>query len=358
MSKVIKVKIEEVEEARVVYLLTSNEGIPFLYVNKYLKFLETINRSTNTIKSYAYRLKLYWDFIEINELDFRKITMDELVKYIGWLQGESYIGSRKREAKTINYNVMAIFGFYNYLARFHLEILDTKLDFYSTLTKKNYSYKSFLEHTKSSAKYKLSVLRVKETKKPYKRLTNWQLKEISHTKVHIRNRLLVSILYETGIRISEALEIKLEDIDLSDKKILITKSKTPSGENRIVYLSSDTVNLVQDYIYEVHEKNNFDSDYLFLKLTGPSRGEVCDYVTVMAFFKELSSQLGFNITPHMFRHTLATELHENGVEISIIKALLGHKDVQTTMNMYIHPSEKSIREEYNKVALSRARGKK
>lgn len=355
MAKVIKVKNEE---ENVIYLLTSNEGIPFLYVNKYLKFLDTINRSPNTIKSYAYRLKLYWDFIEFGQLDFKNISMDVLVKYIGWLQGGSSIGSKKREPNTINYNVMAVFGFYNYLARFHPEILDTKLDFYSDSNKKSYSYKSFLEHTKSSVKYRLNALKLRETKKPYSKLSEEQLKKIFQTKLNIRNKLLISILYETGVRISEALNIKLEDIDLSDKKILITKSKTPSGENRLVYISAETTNLLQDYIYEVHEKNNFDSDYLFLKLTGSSRGEVCDDVTISAFFRELSARLEFNITPHMFRHTLATELHENGLEISIIKALLGHKDVQTTMNMYIHPSEKSVREEYNKVALNRERNKK
>lgn len=139
---------------------------------------------------------------------------------------------------------------------------------------------------------------------------------------------------------------------------MITKSKTSSGENRLVYLSTETINLLQDYIYEVHEKNNFDSNYLFLKLSGSTKGEVCDYETMNAFFRDLSKKLNFNITPHMFRHTLATELHENGVEISIIKALLGHKDVQTTMNMYILPSDKSIREEYNKVIINRERRNK
>ncbi|HFR4149061.1 TPA: tyrosine-type recombinase/integrase [Bacillus cereus] len=355
MSKVIKVKIEQ---EKVIYILTSNEGIPFLYVNKYLKFLGIMNRSINTIKSYAYRLKLYWDFIELNQIDFRKVIMNDLVKYIGWLQGKSNIGLKQREPKTINYNLMAVFGFYNYLARFYPRVLDTELDFYSESAKKNYSYKSFLEHTKSNVKYKLSALKLRETKKPYKKLNEGQLKKIFKTKLNIRNKLLVSILYETGIRISEALEIKLEDIDISDKKILISKSKTPSGENRLVYISSETVNLLQDYIYEVHEKNNFDNDYLFLKLIGPSRGEVCEYETIMAFFKNLSAKLGFSITPHMFRHTLATELHETGLEISIIKTLLGHKDVQTTMNMYIHPSEKSVREEYNKVVINRERNRK
>lgn len=355
MAKVITVKNEE---TNTIYLLTSNEGIPFLYANKYFKFLENTNKSVNTIKSYAYRLKLYWDFIELNQLDFRKIKMDDLVKYIGWLQGGYVVTSKKREPNTINYNIMAVFGFYNYLSRFHLEILETKLDFYSNVTRKNHSYKSFLEHTKSNVKYKLNVLKLRETKKSHSRLNEDQLKKIFQTKLHIRNKLLLSVLYETGVRISEALNIKLEDIDLSDRKILITKSKTPSGENRLVYISAETTNLLQDYIYEVHEKNNFDSDYLFLKLSGSSRGEVCNYETISAFFRELSVKLDFKISAHMFRHTLATELHENGVEISIIKTLLGHKDVQTTMNMYIHPSEKSVREEYNKVALNRERNKK
>lgn len=351
MAKVIKFKNEDSDN---LYLLTSNKGVPFIYPNKYLKFLKTINMSSNTIKSYAYRLKLYWDFIELNQIEFKKISMEDLVKFIGWLQGKSSINAKKRQASTINYNVMAVFGFYNYLERFHSEILESKLDFYSNSNKK-YAYKSFLEHTKSSVKYKLNAIKLKETKKPYKKLTEEQLNQIFHSKLNIRNKLLVNILYESGIRISEALNIKLEDIDLSDKKIMITKSKTPSGENRLVYLSAETINLLQDYIYEVHEKNNFDSDYLFLKLRGFSKGEVCDYETIDAFFRDLSKRLKFKITPHMFRHTLATELHENGVEISIIKALLGHKDVQTTMNMYIHPSEKSIREEYNKVVLNRER---
>src|SRR5690625_7112982 len=138
--------------------------------------------------------------------------------------------------------------------------------------------------------------------------------------------LLVNVLYESGLRISEALNIKLEDIDLSDKKVVITKSKTSSGENRLVFLSADTINLLQDYIYEVHEKNNFDSDYLFLKLSGSSKGKVCDYETIDAFFRYLSTKIKLKITPHMFRHTLATELHEKGVEISIIKEILGHHD--------------------------------
>ncbi|MBD8025575.1 tyrosine-type recombinase/integrase [Ureibacillus sp. Re31] len=353
MAKVVKFK-NSIDE--IIFLVTSNEGKPYFYVNKYIKFLQTIKKSTNTIKSYAYRLKLYWDYVESYQMDFKKITMDDFVKYVGWLQGNGNIHSKNRSTNTINYNVTAVFGFYNYLARFHSEVLETELDFYTESIKK-YSYRSFLEHTKSSVKSKLKVLKLREVKKTYKKLSAEQLKKIFNYKMNLRNRLLLQILYETGMRISEALNIKLEDIDISDKKILITKSKTPYGENRWVYLSADTINLLQDYIYEIHEKNNFDSDYLFLKLTGNQRGQPCDYSTVEAFFKSVSKMVGFKVTPHMFRHTLATELHESNVEISIIKAILGHKDVQTTINMYIHPSEKSIRTEFDKVVQNREKGK-
>src|SRR5699024_11849151 len=82
------------------------------------------------------------------------------------------------------------------------------------------------------------------------------------------------------------------------KKVVITKSKTSSGENRLVFLSADTINLLQDYIYEVHEKNNFDSDYLFLKLSGSSKGQVCDYETIDAFFRDLSTKLKFRSEEH------------------------------------------------------------
>lgn len=349
MSKVVKFRNSEIED---IYFITKNDGKPYLYANKYLKFLKLTNKSNNTIKSYAYRLKIYFDFSEYYNMDYRKIGMDDLIKFISWLNGEKSIGNKKRISKTINYNIAAVFNFYNYLMRFHEDLLETDLDFYTDSIKK-YSYKPFLEHVQASVKYKLNVLKLREDKKPYKRLNNEQLKRIFNSKLHIRNRLLLQILYETGVRISEALNIKLEDIDISDKKILITKSKTSYGENRLVYLSAETINLLQDYIYEIHEKNNFDSNYLFLKLSGENKGLPCDYQTIEAFFKNLSRNLHLKVTPHMFRHTLATELNEKGVEVSIIKALLGHKDVQTTMNMYIHPSEESIRDEFNKVCLNR-----
>src|SRR5699024_6409771 len=99
----------------------------------------------------------------------------------------------------------------------------------------------------------------------------------------------------------------------------------------------------------------FDSDYLFLRLSGSSKGQVCDYETIDAFIRDLSTKRKFKVTPHMFRHTLATELHEKGVELSIIKARSGHRDVHRTMNRYIHAPEESIRDEYNKVMLHRER---
>src|SRR5699024_12526041 len=111
-----------------------------------------------------------------------------------------------------------------------------------------------------SVKYKLNAIKLKETKRPYKKLSEEQLNLIFQSKLNIRNTLLVSVLYESGIRISEALKIKLEDIDVSDKKVVITKSKTSSGATSVVVLSADTIIFLQDYMYEVRENINFDRD--------------------------------------------------------------------------------------------------
>src|SRR5699024_9853441 len=146
----------------------------------------------------------------LNQIDFKKISMEDLVKFIGWLQGKSNINAKRRQPSTINYNVMAVIGFYNYLERYHSDILESQFDSYSTSNKKH-SYKSFLEHTKTSVKYKLNAIKLKETKRPYQKLSEEQLNQIFQSKLNIRNMLLVSVLYESGIRISEALNIKLED---------------------------------------------------------------------------------------------------------------------------------------------------
>src|SRR5699024_12410790 len=119
--------------------------------------------------------------------------------------------------------------------------------FYSNSNKKH-SYKSFLEHTKTSVKYKLNAIKLKETKRPYKKLSEEQLNKIFQSKLNIRNMLLVSVLYESGIRISEALNIKFKDIELSDKIIVITKTKTSSGENRLYFLSAIYLHYLYVYI--------------------------------------------------------------------------------------------------------------
>src|SRR5699024_12768986 len=104
------------------------------------------------------------------------------------------------------YNVMAVFGFYNYLERFHSDILESQLDFYSNSNKKH-SYKSFLEHTKTSVKYKLNAIKLKETKRPYKKLSEEQLNKIFKSKLNIRNMILVSNIYESVIRNSLAIRL-------------------------------------------------------------------------------------------------------------------------------------------------------
>jgi integrase/recombinase XerD len=79
--------------------------------------------------------------------------------------------------------------------------------------------------------------------------------------------------------------------------------------------------------------------------------------SVRSLIKRMKNKTGINFTPHMLRHTYATELHEAGVDIAIIQRLLGHAHVQTTIQTYIHASDETIRGSWEQ-AQSKKNGKK
>ena len=86
----------------------------------------------------------------------------------------------------------------------------------------------------------------------------------------------------------------------------------------------------------VNEFNDVDSDYVFINIWGTDVGKPLTYSTVYTKFKRLSKKLEIPFTPHIFRHTHATELLRSGWDASYVQKRLGHKDIQTTINTYAH----------------------
>lgn len=338
------------------YILLDPKDTPVIPVIKYLKYLSNIGRTENTLKSYAYHLKLYFEFLEEKKIDYQEINLQTLADFIGWLRSPFQTlnvvpleaQNSKRSEKTINIIMTCVLGLYDFLERNEQNTnLINKSIAQKKIPAKYKSYKPFLHHLSKNSLINKSILKLKETKKPAKTLHNYEITSLYNSCVNTRDQLLLRILYEGGLRIGEAVNIWIEDININEHSIRVRKSKTIAGEGRIVFVSQDTINLFQDYLIDYHI-GGIDTNYLFYNLTGKNRGKPFTVQGMYSLVKRLRKKTNIYFTPHMFRHTYATELYENGVDIGVIQKLLGHAHVQTTMQVYMHPSNKSLRESYDK----------
>lgn len=143
----------------------------------------------------------------------------------------------------------------------------------------------------------------------------------------IRTMALYMFLLETGARISEALSIKIKDIDFENGEIpIIGKGQKP----RTLFLHNKSGYWIKRYL----EKRKDSNEYLFVNLTGSEKWSYNDVCRSFQRYKRLSG-INKKYSIHTFRHTFATQLLFNGVKINEVSFLLGHEDLQTTMKYYI-----------------------
>lgn len=351
----MNLKVEEIKiQDKKKYMLLDKEGEVNIPVTKFLKYLDNINKSPNTVRTYAYHLKNYFEYLEIKEKDFTNANIDLLSDYISWLRKPEDNGNvislgkktSVRRERTINLNLSAVFSFYDYLSRNELYQNKINENLKIQIGSSDSGFKSFLSHLGNKKTINKNILKVREPKREIKTLKREEIECIRKACSNQRDELLIRVLYEGGLRISEALNLRIEDFDISENSIIVTKSKTVSGERRKVYISENTMSLFQDYLIDTH---SYDSNFVFVNLKGDKEGKQIQDWTARDIVKRIKNKTGIDFTPHMLRHTYATELHDNGVDIAVIQKLLGHAQVQTTINTYLHPSDKKIREEYEKV---------
>lgn len=262
------------------------------------EFRKRLNEKT--IKAYTIDLNQYLEFITTTEINQKIIN-----EYI------HYLNKKYLKYKTIKRKIASVKAFYSYLE--YEEIID---------------YSPF---NKIKTKIKEPKLLPKTIQKDYiDKIVHLLLKDLKNSKtefqkkISLRNITLISVMFSTGIRVSELCNIKLKDIDLLEKKLKIFGK---GSKERILYLgNSNVVQLCQMYLtYNNTCKKN---EYFFLNKFNKKLSEQ----TVRILLKKIESELELSthITPHMFRHTFATTLLEKGVDIRYIQNILGHSSISTT----------------------------
>ena len=172
-----------------------------------------------------------------------------------------------------------------------------------------------------------------------------------NTRFDYRNKAMLELLYSSGLRISELVNLTTRDIDFTNS---IVRCFGKGNKERVVLINNETTENITYYLNNIrpifNKKNN--NTALLINNLGNQVNRQYVFALIKAKQKELNIEI--SISPHSLRHSFATNMLENDSDLRSVQQLLGHSDISTTQ-IYTHLQDKKLVEAYNK--LSRAKKK-
>jgi integrase/recombinase XerD len=281
-------------------------------IDDFINKLKALGYAKTTIEMYSRNLEFFKNYLLTQNLtDLRKVTHKLILDYQEKVMAEP-ISSASKGIK-----IRPIKRLFEYLVENNKLLIDPT--------------ENIVNFSKNSKKI-MPVLSQKEIKRIFEQ------PDLSND-VHFRNRTILEVMYSTAVRLDELINIKIIDIDLNEKVIMIRKAK--GKKQRMVPLGQGAAKYLSDYLKRIRPwfvQANQNEDTLFLTQYGkplsPSlvRGFLRNY--------RLSAEIEKNVSPHTFRRTCATHFLQQGADIRYVQELLGHKNLRTTQfYTKIKPSE-------------------
>lgn len=278
---------------------------------EYRNYLTSVRKyPDNTVNSYLSDINIFKEYLSSLKINYLKVDKDIIREYLKVLGNSNY------KSSSINRILSSLKNYYDYLEYKHLIEYNPLKDL--NRPKKEKRLPNFINNNDYEEIIKKSLER-----------TDF---------IGRRNTLLLELLYSSGIRISEAINIKIKDINISDKSIRILGK---GSKMRLVYFGE----YAKEYLEEYLKVRNSSLEYLFLnKNNTPLTRRGAEYI-ISNLVK--TSLLKKKVTPHTFRHSYATEMLNNGADIRSVQELLGHSSLSTT-GIYTHVTNEVVRREYLK----------
>ena len=282
----------------------------------FLQYLKNQKRaSENTVLSYGRDLKGFTAFLKNTDVpDFKAINKTTLLAYTYEMK------KQKRADATISRSMASLRSFYHYLQQLG-EVMENPA--------------MQLELPKVEKKMP-EILLLEEVELLLEQPKSKNVKGL-------RDKAMLEMLYATGIRVSELISLKIEDINLSLEYIKCKKGE----KTRIIPFGSAAKKALESYVkegrYILAEKN--DSDIFFLNCNGKPMTRQGFWKIVKGYAKKAGIEK--EITPHMLRHSFAAHLLENGADLQSVQEMLGHSDISTTQ-MYMKLGKGKLRGVYAK----------
>lgn len=274
------------------------------YFNLYREMISLRGLTNHTLNGYSTYIRSYLDYLQnILHKSPEDISWQELRDYIKWLQKERNLADR-----TINCAI-------SQLRFFTIYVLHKPWDNNQLPMRKFDEYLPFVPSQKETF-------------------------EFINTIPDIKQKAMIALMYSSGLRIGEVCRLRYEDINRTAMKVHIQHSK--NRQERFAPLSKFALDILTRYWFEYSRP----MEWLFPKQTDPSRP--IDTFFLSRHIHEHEERLGWpkRITCHSFRHALGTHLYENGTDLLAIKAILGHKSLNST-TIYVHLADTSFSDVVN-----------
>lgn len=342
--------------SRPTWTVIGDDYLPIQPVQDYIRYLDNLERSPNTIQTYARALKFYWEFLQAKHIDWLEVSLENLADFIHWLRcpepGVIPIQPKaaRRTEKTINLMLSAVCGFYEFHERMGATV---GVDAYRYQFQPGRRYKPFLHHITKGKEVKTRLLKLKEPRTLPGLLTPEQVQQLIDACNRVRDKFLLCLLYQTGMRIGEVLGLRHEDIRSTGENEIhviprldnFNGARVKSASERVIHVSKTLMGVYADYLIEEYPED-VDSDYVFVNIWEGERGSPMTYAAVDSLFKRLRKKTEIEVHPHLFRHTHATELIRSGWDMAHVQKRLGHASVQTTIDTYTHLDDEDLKVAY------------
>lgn len=278
-------------------------------IKEFIRYLTLIDRAEETIVGYSKELKYFTDFIDSKHkicIKFKNLELSDLEEYLYYLKEKGNMSSSRSRS---------------------LYILRSLY---------NYAYKKDL--CNKNLAILIEPIKVKQKERTY--IDKCEFNELVNNIDHSIIKVVIETIYYTGLRISEVINLKLEDVVLDRRIICVISGK--GDKDRVIPISMKLNKLLENYIKNIRPEvttNNF----FCTKRTGAISSQYINRSLHIA-----TSELGWDkvITAHIIRHSFASNLISNRASLSCVQKLLGHSDLRVT-SRYIHQSIKELENTVN-----------
>ena len=267
-------------------------------IDRYLEYINIEKRySPNTIISYRKDLEDFAKFLlDIESIENLQKADKKMVRNF-----IIYLNNQKLSKRSINRKISTLKSFYNFLLRIS-EIKTSPLEGISML--KFYAEKQ-IPFSEEEMKHLLLIL--------------------EEAQVELLDKLIIEVLYQTGMRRAELCNLPLENVNFSRNEIVVIGK---GNKERIVPISPDLSNMLKIYHLEYRKPAAEAEKYFFVSLKGKKITEKFVYLMVTSYLSQVS--LKEKKSPHILRHSFATHVLNGGAEISKVKKIMGHASLAST----------------------------